>query len=435
MTDTLTQLLTFLVWTCSLIMTVYTAYFFIVALFSLKKSRSYPRREAKTRFAVLIAARNEETVIGALVESLMAQNYPRELYDVIVIPNNCTDNTGLAAAGAGAAVLECTVPTSTKGEVLDFALGRIFQWGKAYDAICVFDADNLVHPDFLLRMNDAWQAGARVAQGYRDSKNPTDTLISGCYSIYYWMVNRFYSQARSGLRLNAIVNGSGFMVSMKLLRRQGGWKTATLTEDIEFSALCALRGDRIYWVPEAVTFDEQPLTFALSWKQRKRWSTGMVQCMERYSLLLLRRAWQGSRLSLDSLMFFLLPVVQVLGLAAMGGGLLFDLFGVSYGLFPCTDLFRQLFFAVNLSFLTTFAGALLAVIANGKPVRRMLPAMAWYWVFIMSWIPINLLCLVKKATVWEAIPHTRTIRLAGQGPLPDPQPLPGASRLNGVRGG
>ena len=155
MTDTLTQLLTFLVWTCSLIMTVYTAYFFIVALFSLKKSRSYPRREAKTRFAVLIAARNEETVIGALVESLMAQNYPRELYDVIVIPNNCTDNTGLAAAGAGAAVLECTVPTSTKGEVLDFALGRIFQWGKAYDAICVFDADNLVHPDFLLRMNDA----------------------------------------------------------------------------------------------------------------------------------------------------------------------------------------------------------------------------------------------------------------------------------------
>ena len=412
MNEMLTRLLTSFIWACSLLMTAYTAYFFLTALFSLKKPRAYPRREPKARFAVLIAARNEEAVIGGLVESLLRQNYPRELYDVIVVPNNCTDHTALAAARAGASVLDCTVPTSTKGEVLDFALGRLFRREKEYDAVCVFDADNLVHPDFLQRMNDAWQAGARVAQGYRDSKNPADSLISGCYSIYYWMVNRFYSQARFNLGLGAIINGSGFMVSAKMLRRQGGWKTATITEDIEFSALCALRGERIWWVPEAVTFDEQPLTFAQSWKQRKRWSTGMIQCMERYALPLLARSARGSRLSFDSLMFFLLPVIQVLGLLAMGGSFLFDLLGVSYGLFPCTDLFYQIFFAVNLSFLTTFLGALLAVLANRKPVVRMLPAMAWYWVFIMSWMPINLLCLVKKATVWEAIPHTRAIRLS-----------------------
>ena len=262
------------------------------------------------------------------------------------------------------------------------------------------------------RMNNARLAGAQAAQGYRDSKNPTDTPISGCYSIYYWMVNRFYSQARSGLRLNAIVNGSGFMVSMKLLRRQGGWKTATLTEDIEFSALCALRGDRIYWVPEAVIFDEQPLTFALSWKQRKRWSTGMVQCMERYAVPLLSRAARGNLFSLDSLLFFILPVVQVLGLLAMAGGAVFDLLGISYGLFPVTSLFHQIFFAVNLSFFTTFLGALLAVAANGKPIRPMLPAMIWYWLFIMSWMPLNLLCLVRRSTVWEAIPHTRALSLS-----------------------
>ena len=411
MKEILTQLLTFLVWTCSLITTAYTAYFLLTALFSLKKPRGHLSQKPTARFAVLIAARNEEAVIGGLVESLLAQNYPRELYDVIVIPNNCTDGTALAAAKAGATVLDCTVPTSTKGEVLDFALGRIFRWEKKYDAICVFDADNLVHPDFLQRMNDAWQAGARVAQGYRDSKNPTDTLISGCYSIYYWMVNLFYSQARFTLGLNAIINGSGFMVSAKLLQRQGGWKTATITEDIEFSALCALRGERIWWVPQAVTFDEQPLTFAQSWKQRKRWSTGMIQCMERYTLPLLARAVRGSRLSLDSLMFFLFPVIQILGLTAVGSSFLFDLLGVRYGLFPCTDLFYQIFFAANLSFFTTFLGALLAVLINRKPVRKMLPAMAWYWIFVMSWIPINLACLVKKSTVWEAIPHTKAIRL------------------------
>lgn len=412
MSELFTHLLTFLAWGCSLAMTAYTAYFLFIALFSLQKARRYPEKAPEARFAVLVAARNEEAVIGKLVESLLCQNYPRERYDVIVVPNNCTDGTGRVAGEAGAMVLECTVPTSSKGEVLDFALGRILRWEKKYDAVCVFDADNLVHPDFLRRMNDAWQAGARVAQGYRDSKNPTDSLISGCYSIYYWMVNRFYSQARANLGLNAIVNGSGFMVSMDILQKAGGWKTATITEDIEFSAICAMKGEKIWWVPEAVTFDEQPLTFGQSWKQRKRWSTGMIQCMERYTLPLAAGAARGNRLSFDSLMFFILPVVQVLGLLAMGGSFVFDLFGVRYGLFPRTDLFYRIFFAVNLSLITTFLGAFLAVAANGKPVGRMLPAMLWYWVFIMSWLPINLLCLVKKATVWEEIPHTRAIQLA-----------------------
>ena len=408
----ITQLATSLAWICSLVMTVYTVYFLVISLFSLKKPRRYPHAAPAARFAVLVAARNEERVIGGLVQSLLAQDYPRELFDVIVVPNNCTDSTSLAAKKAGALVLECTVPTRTKGEVLDFALNRLFRQGKRYDAICVFDADNLVHPQFLARMNDAWQAGARVAQGYRESKNPTDTPISGCYSIYYWMIDRFYSQARANLGLNAIINGSGFMVSMDILKGQGGWKTNTITEDIEFSSLCALRGQRIWWVPEAVTFDEQPLTFAQSWKQRKRWSTGMIQCMERYAAPLFSRACRGSLPCLDSLMFFILPVVQVLGLLAMAGSLAFELSGIHYGLFPRIDLFYQLFFGVNISFLTTFLGAFLAVAANGKPVRPMLRAMLWYWVFIVSWLPINLLCLVKKSTSWEAIPHTRAITLS-----------------------
>ena len=102
----------------------------------------------------------------------------------------------------------------------------------------------------------------------------------------------------------------------------------------------------------------------------------------------------------------------MLGLLAMAGGAVFDLLGISYGLFPVTSLFHQIFFAVNLSFFTTFLGALLAVAANGKPIRPMLPAMIWYWLFIMSWMPLNLLCLVRRSTVWEAIPHTRALSLS-----------------------
>ena len=408
----LIRLLTALAWLCSLAMIAYTAYYFAVALFGFRRRRPIPEAAPGARFAVLAAARNGEAVIGELVRSLLDQDYPRELFQVIVVPNNCTDDTAGAARRAGATVLECAVPTRTKGEVLDWALNEIFRWERQFDAVLVFDADNLVRPDFLRRMNDAWQAGARVAQGFRDSKNPADTPISGCYSIYYWMIDRFYSQARSCLGLSAIVNGSGFLVSMELLRAQGGWKTATITEDIEFSGLCALRGEKVWWVPEAVTFDEQPLTFAQSWRQRRRWSTGLVQCLERYGRPLLREGLRGKGPALDILTFYILPLVQLLGLAALGLGAAFRAAGVPYGLFPHTALYYRIFFAVNLSFATTFLASLAAVLAAKKPVRPMLPAMACYWVFIMSWLPINLLCLVKKATVWEAIPHTRAISLS-----------------------
>lgn len=337
------------------------------------------------------------------MESLLAQDYPKDLYDVIVLPNNCTDHTALAAQKAGAAILECPLPTHSKAEVLDYAIGRLFRQNRQYDAVIVFDADNLAHPEFLSRMNDAWQAGARVAQGYRDSKNPTDTAVSAWYSVYYWMIDRFYSQARANLGLNAIINGSGFLVSMELLREQGGWKTATLTEDIEFSALCALRGQRIRWVPEAVTFDEQPLTFAQSWRQRKRWSTGMIQCMERYAVSLFKGARKGSLLCLDSLLFFLLPAAQPLGLLSAAGCI---------ALRPSGGILSRIMPGLALSVLTAFFGALLAVTANGKPLRPMLRGMAGYWVFLLSWLPINLLCLVKKTTRWEAIPHTRALSLS-----------------------
>lgn len=95
----------------------------------------------------MIAARNEELVIGSLVNSLLTQNYPPELYDVYVIPNNCTDNTAQAAANFGAKVLECTVPVKSKGEVMRFAYNQLA--GRGYDAFCVFDADQCGPSRFL----------------------------------------------------------------------------------------------------------------------------------------------------------------------------------------------------------------------------------------------------------------------------------------------
>ena len=88
------------------VMALWGLWYLAGGAFCWKKAEDYGWHPARTKFAVLIAARNEELVIGPLINSLLTQNYPPELYDIWVIPNNCTDNTALAARSFGAKVLE-----------------------------------------------------------------------------------------------------------------------------------------------------------------------------------------------------------------------------------------------------------------------------------------------------------------------------------------
>ena len=95
----------------TLLLKVSTLYFACVAVFALGRRRRFAHAAPATRFAVLAAARNEERVIGALVESIKAQNYPAELVDIYVIPNNCTDHT--EAAGWAARATPCGRPSAS----------------------------------------------------------------------------------------------------------------------------------------------------------------------------------------------------------------------------------------------------------------------------------------------------------------------------------
>ena len=232
---------------------VYGLWFVAIALLgSMRKYKAPAPVAPRTRFGVLVPARNEENVVAHLVKSLTAQDYPRELFDVIVIPNNCTDDTAKAALEAGAQVLACDAPVKSKGEVLRFAFERLE--GRGYDAYCILDADNLAAPGFLRAANDAIQAGWEVAQGHRDSKNPSDSWVAGDTSIFFWIMNRFYYRARSALGMSAALNGTGIVLSAALVKRLG-CNMVTLTEDLEFTGLCASEGVKIGFMDGAVLYD------------------------------------------------------------------------------------------------------------------------------------------------------------------------------------
>lgn len=266
------------------IITIFWLYELAISLCSLIKFKDKPLKVNKNhRFMAIIPAHNEESVIGNLIESLKNQTYDKNLYDIYVIADNCTDNTAKIAKDAGAIVYERFDNTKkTKGYALDWFLKQKIKEKANYDAFFVFDADNIVDKNFITNMNKKLCQGEEVVQGYRDIKNPTDSWVTAGYALFYWTMHKFYHLARYNIGLSPLLNGTGFMVKFDLIKNTG-WDTVTLTEDIEFSLKRIIKGKRLGWATDAIVYDEQPVSFKASWSQRSRWTVGHIQCLKVYT--------------------------------------------------------------------------------------------------------------------------------------------------------
>ena len=194
MDDMLHRLIMFLTQIIQVIILAAGCYFWGVSVYGWKRKKEKPAYAVpRKRFAAVIAAHNEELVIAHIIDSLQEQNYPRELFDIFVIADNCTDNTASIAARQGAQVyVRSDNDRSGKGHALEWMFRKIYEMGDKYDAVCVFDADNLVSSNFLYEMNKQLCKGHNVIQGYIDSKNPFDSWITCSYSIAFWLSNRIF---------------------------------------------------------------------------------------------------------------------------------------------------------------------------------------------------------------------------------------------------
>ena len=392
------------------IITVFWLYQLLISICSLVKIKEKPLLVKKDhKFMAIVPAHNEEMVIKSLIESLKNQNYNKDLYDIYVIADNCTDHTAAVARRAGAIVYERFHETKkTKGYALDWFLKQKMEENADYDAFFVFDADNIVDKDFIKSMNKKLCQGEEVVQGYRDIKNPSDNWITAGYALFYWTMHRFYHLARYNVGLSPLLNGTGFMVKFDVVK-PSGFDTITLTEDIEFSLKRIIEGKKLGWSTEAKVYDEQPTGFKQSWSQRSRWTVGHIQCINEYTKSLASAATKNkTMMNIDGFIYIVGSIPMfIVTLILLGTNF------VMYALNGMTE--QELIINVIKYVIPTLffpiATALLTMWLDGRKIKPMLKGLICYPLFTGSWLLINLKCLFKRETTWEKINHVRDIKI------------------------
>jgi cellulose synthase/poly-beta-1,6-N-acetylglucosamine synthase-like glycosyltransferase len=390
-----------------LIIIFFTFYYFILSVFGLFRRKEEKILQPEKTFAIVVSAYNEEAVIAPLVHNLLRLEYPKELYDVFVVADNCTDKTALVARQAGALVHRRFHDTKRgKGYALEWMFARLFKMERQYDAVVIFDADNLVKKNFLLEMNNKLCQGDKIIQCYLDSKNPFDTWVTNAFSICFWLTNRLLQLARYNTgKLSNVLGGTGMCIHMDVLK-QIGWGATSLTEDLEFSVKALTHGIKTTWAHDAVVYDEKPLTFARAWYQRKRWAQGQVDVFNRYFFVLLGKAITERKLMyFDTAVHLFQPALVLIA----------SLFMLTNVVLMCQAQYTMILFM-----LMPWTGwQILSAIQYVYPVAALaLDRLPWraylglilYPVFIYSWIPIVFLgFLHSKEAQWSHTLHTRSI--------------------------
>lgn len=251
---------------------VHTGLYWIIGFFFTRKFKS---AQTMHKYAICIPARNEEAVIGNLIDSINRQDYPQDLLTIFVVADNCTDDTAGVAREKGAICYErFNNVDKTKGFALQFLFQNIERdYGtQNFEGYFIFDADNLLNKDYVSRMNDAFDAGEKIITSYRNTKNFDENWVASTYAIHWLRSIRMRHRARSVLRLATNIQGTGFLFASELVK--DGWKYTSLTEDRAFTADAVAHGYKISYNDAAMFYDEQPTSLRIALRQRLRWAKG-----------------------------------------------------------------------------------------------------------------------------------------------------------------
>lgn len=396
------------------------AYQIIFSLTSiLTKSKKFPDSKKQSSYIFLTSARNEEKVITQLIESIRALDYPQDKIDIHVIADNCNDQTAAIAKKMGAKVF---IREDKRKIGKSYALNYYFKDAKKpklprdFAGFIIIDTDNVLDRNYLTEMNKAVQTGkSDIIAAYRNSTNMGQSLWTFGTGYSFLRECSLLHKTRENFGLASYVSGTSFFVSQKKVSSLDGWPYHRLIEDIEFSAHHVQQGGNIQYVHDAIFYDEQPNSFADSWRQRMRWVKGLFQVSRGYSIPLFksifaRKRTLKQRISSFEAFVFVTPfpsitlywltlygVLSLINLAVTGNVTFF----IQTYLFTLFDFMFSLFvFTTVMSLLITFSNWQRIKISPIKKLGYSFIA----FIFLLTYIPMLMIAPFLKIE-WKPVEH------------------------------
>lgn len=279
---TLLQIIDWLLWTVLAASTLYILIFAIASLFA-KTNNDNKRQNADTtgtNFLVLFPAYREDSVIVNSVQSVLQQDYPKELFHTSVISDHMQPETNEQLSLLPITLLQPSFEKSSKAKALQYAINNSeirIQDSKSPTYVVILDADNVVKADFLSRLNIECQQGHQAIQCHRTAKNSNNS-IAALDGISEEINNSLFRRGHSRLGLSAGLIGSGMCFDYELFAKDV-MQLSSAVEDRELEGLLARQGVHIHYSDDIMVYDEKVSSSENFQRQRLRWMSGQVQTL------------------------------------------------------------------------------------------------------------------------------------------------------------
>lgn len=387
---------------------LYRSLYVILGFFG--KAPKYKTAEMNKTYAVVIAARNEEKVIGNLIESIHKQTYDASKVTIFVVADNCTDHTAEVCRNFGAIVYERQDQQHvSKGFALEFLFEHIEKdFGIcSFDYYLVFDADNLLKNDFIEKINDAFATGFDLVTSFRNIKNFDTNVISSGYGIHFYRNTLCSHRPRAILGSSTHITGTGYGIKSEHLKE--GWHYTNLTEDLEIATISVAKNLRIGYCEEAEIYDEQPTDIKTAWKQRLRWRRGGLINFKNNSFKLVKNFFKRGKWSSYDIFWQNFPYDLVSFLLAFAVQMVVMIYSlVTTGTYDILILLKYLGGFLLGGYVSALGVGILVVIKERKRIKcnffkMLFYLLMWPWFDIISVALV--ICAIFKRVKWTPIIH------------------------------
>lgn len=263
------------------------AHYWILALVSLFGRHDPPRagNPARNRFLIVVPAHDEEHQLMRTLQACKRLDYPADCLSVLVIADNCTDQTASIARKQGVRVIERNSPELRgKGHALEYALNGIAH--EDHDAVLIVDADCRLDPRSLQFFDSHLQAGGRVLQASYVAANPDDSPISYALAVGNYLENNVLYAPLARIGGSALLRGTGMVFHRHVLQRFP-WRARSVVEDVEYALTLARAGIPVRFVADAAVYSDFPSDEEQLRVQRTRWSGGHFSLTWRRAIALI----------------------------------------------------------------------------------------------------------------------------------------------------